>query len=117
MDHLRAADVAELQDFFNTYYPPNNATLIVAGDVDVEATKKLVRKFYGWIPRGGEIRRDVGAAVVRASPGGGVVLELGPADGPAHLRLVLTAAEAMRLSATLQAIANGRGEEILIVDE
>ena len=65
----------------------------------------------------GEIRRDIGAAVVRASPGGGVVLELGPADGPPHLRLVLTGAEAMRLSATLQSIANGRGEEILIVDE
>jgi predicted Zn-dependent peptidase len=31
MDHLKAAEVAELQDFFNTYYLPNNAILVIAG--------------------------------------------------------------------------------------
>src|SRR3954470_3196623 len=49
MDHLKAAEVAELQDFFNTYYLPNNATLIIAGDIDVDAARNLVRKFFGWI--------------------------------------------------------------------
>src|SRR5829696_1649774 len=37
MEHLRAAAVNELQDFFNTYYLPNNAVLVVAGDIDVDA--------------------------------------------------------------------------------
>src|SRR5205085_4188276 len=39
MDQLRAARVNELQDFFNTYYLPNNAVLVVAGDIDTAATK------------------------------------------------------------------------------
>src|SRR5688572_5451120 len=39
MDHLRAAEVAELQEFFNTYYLPNNATLVIAGDIEVAKAK------------------------------------------------------------------------------
>ncbi len=39
MDHLRAARVSELQDFFNTYYLPNNATLVIAGDIDIDAAR------------------------------------------------------------------------------
>ena len=64
----------------------------------------------------GEVKRDIGAVVVRGAAGA-VVLELGPADGPPHLRLVFTAAEATRLSATIQGIADGGGEEILMADE
>ncbi len=63
-----------------------------------------------------EVKRDIGAVVVRAASGG-VVLELGPADGPPHLRLVFTDAEAARLSATIQSIADDGGEEILMADE
>ena len=37
MDDLRAAPVSELQEFFNTYYLPNNAVLVIAGDIDVDA--------------------------------------------------------------------------------
>ena len=64
----------------------------------------------------GEVKRDVGAVVARAAPGG-VVLELGPSDGPPHLRLILSTSEAARLSATIQGIAQDGGEEIMIVDE
>lgn len=59
--------------------------------------------------------RPIGAAVVRAS-GGEVLLELGPADGPPHLRLTMSMSEATRLSATVTAVANGKDEEILIVE-
>src|SRR5688572_14306077 len=59
MDHLRAAEVAELQEFFNTYYLPNNATLVIAGDIDIAKTKELVRKYYAWIPQGPEPKRDI----------------------------------------------------------
>jgi zinc protease len=52
MEDLKAAAVNELQDFFNTYYIPNNAVLVVAGDIDVEKTKGWVHQFYGWIPKG-----------------------------------------------------------------
>lgn len=57
MQHLAAAGVQDLQDFFNTYYLPNNAVLVIAGDIDLEKTKAMVRKYYGWIPKGPEIKR------------------------------------------------------------
>jgi len=50
MDQLRAAKATELQEFFNTYYVPNNAILVVAGKIDVTQTKDLVKRYYGWIP-------------------------------------------------------------------
>ena len=68
MEHLRRAEVAELQEFFNTYYVPNNATLIVAGDIDVAKTKEQVRRFYGWIPKGPDVRRDIPAEPEQSAP-------------------------------------------------
>jgi zinc protease len=54
MEHLKAAAVNELQDFFNTYYIPNDAILVIAGDIDVAKTKAWVAKYFGWIPKGAE---------------------------------------------------------------
>ncbi len=68
-------------------------------------------------PVNGEVTWDVGAAVARTTPGGGVMLELGPADGPPHLRLSLSSAEALRLASTVQGVAANGGEGILIVDD
>ena len=56
MEHLRAAQAAELQQFFNTYYVPNNAVLVIAGDIDAAAAKAMVRKYFGWIPRGADVQ-------------------------------------------------------------
>ena len=61
MDNLRAAQAAELQDFFNRYYVPNNAVLVIAGDIDIPAAKALVKKYYAWIPRGEGVVRDIPA--------------------------------------------------------
>src|SRR5215208_1183310 len=68
MQHLQQAEVAELQDFFNTYYVPNNATLIVAGDIDIPRTKEWVQKYYGWIPRGGDVPRNMPAEPEQTAP-------------------------------------------------
>lgn len=57
MQHLAAAGVGELQDFFNTYYLPNNAVMVIAGDFDVEETRQQVRKYFGWIPKGPAVKR------------------------------------------------------------
>jgi hypothetical protein len=65
---------------------------------------------------GEETHRQVGAAVVRVS-GGDVVLELGPADGPPLARLHMTHSEAVQLASTLQSVAHGGGESILIVED
>jgi predicted Zn-dependent peptidase len=52
MTDLSAASVEDVQKFFKTYYAPNNAVLVVAGDIDVPQAKGLVRKHFGSIPRG-----------------------------------------------------------------
>jgi zinc protease len=63
MDQLRAAQPAELQAFFNKYYVPNNAVLVVAGNIDVAKTRGEVEKYFGWIPaRGEEAKGKVGIA-------------------------------------------------------
>jgi zinc protease len=59
MEQLEAAPVSELQQFFNTYYVPNNATLVIAGDLDLARAKELVRKYFGWIPAGAPIVREI----------------------------------------------------------
>ncbi|UCD29312.1 MAG: insulinase family protein [Planctomycetota bacterium] len=51
LDHLNAATSDELQDFFDTYYVPNNATLVVVGDVDRKEILAKARRYFGWIPR------------------------------------------------------------------
>ena len=65
----------------------------------------------------GELKREVGAAVARGDPGGGFVLELGPADGPPHLRLILSGAEAARLGAAIQGVVSRGGEEVVLSDD
>jgi len=52
MEDLSAASVTDVQNFFKTYYAPNNAVLVVAGDIDVPQAKAMVRKYFGPIPRG-----------------------------------------------------------------
>jgi predicted Zn-dependent peptidase len=52
MTDLSAASVADVQNFFKTYYAPNNAVLVVAGDIDVAQAKQMVRKYFAPIPRG-----------------------------------------------------------------
>ena len=49
---LNAATVADVSTFFKTYYVPNNATMVVAGNVKLETVKPLVEKYFGWIARG-----------------------------------------------------------------
>jgi len=52
MEDLSAATVDDVKNFFRTYYAPNNAVLVVAGDIDVNQAKQLVRKHFGDIARG-----------------------------------------------------------------
>lgn len=66
---------------------------------------------------GEENVRGVGAAVVRQINTGEIVLELGPADGPARVRLKMSHSEAVRLTAAVQAIAQSGGESVLIVED
>lgn len=52
MDDLNAASVDDVINFFKTYYAPNNAVLVIAGDFDLADAKALVKKHFSDIPRG-----------------------------------------------------------------
>lgn len=52
MEHLDAATLEEFQEFFKTYYVPNNAVLVVAGDIQKEQAKKWISDYFSPIPAG-----------------------------------------------------------------
>ncbi len=51
-----AASLSDVSAFFRTYYAPNNASLTIAGDIDVSKTKALVEKYFGPL-RGPKVER------------------------------------------------------------
>ena len=57
MEDLDAATLAEFIAFNNKYYVPNNAVLVVAGDINIPHTKKLIEDYFGPIPRGADVPR------------------------------------------------------------
>ncbi len=50
MDHLDAATVEDVTEFFRIYYAPNNAVLVLSGSFDVPTAKELVETYFGDIP-------------------------------------------------------------------
>lgn len=50
--YIDKASLSEFIDFYKTFYVPNNATLSIAGDIDVNQAKELVQKYFGNIPKG-----------------------------------------------------------------
>ena len=58
MAHLDSATLEEFQAFNKKYYVPNNAVLVVAGDIDVAAVKGMIKDYFEPIPRGEEILRS-----------------------------------------------------------
>ena len=58
MEDLNSAKLEEFNAFFKKYYIPNNATLVVAGDIKPEQTKKWINEYFGSIPKGMPITRN-----------------------------------------------------------
>ncbi len=56
-EDLEAAALSDVQDFFRRFYAPSNASLAIAGDVDVEDVKRKVELYFGDIPPGPPINR------------------------------------------------------------
>jgi zinc protease len=54
MDDLDAAELADVQAFFDLYYSPNNAVLVIAGDVEPARARELVARYFAPLPRGEE---------------------------------------------------------------
>lgn len=55
MEDLAAATLDDVTSFFTRYYAPNNATIAIVGDFEIEPTKKLIEQYFGDIPRGPHI--------------------------------------------------------------
>jgi predicted Zn-dependent peptidase len=52
MEHLDAAEEIDYVNFYRTFYVPSNATLSIAGDIDIEETKKWIDTYFASIPKG-----------------------------------------------------------------
>jgi zinc protease len=57
MEHLDAATLEEFIAFNKKYYVPNNAALVIAGDIDIEKTKKLVETYFAEVPAGAPVEK------------------------------------------------------------
>ncbi|MCB9184616.1 MAG: insulinase family protein [Flavobacteriales bacterium] len=55
MEDLNAASEADYKDFYKRFYVPNNAVLVIAGDIDQQSARDLVARYFKDIPRGKEV--------------------------------------------------------------
>ncbi|ODP37880.1 peptidase M16 [Sphingomonas turrisvirgatae] len=51
LKEIESATVADAKQFFDSFYKPSNAVLVVAGDLDYAATRAMVDKYLGWMPK------------------------------------------------------------------
>src|SRR5215467_13709973 len=58
MKDLDAASMSDVQEWFKTYYGPNNTTVVIAGDITPEVARQKVEKYYGEIPAGPPIAKQ-----------------------------------------------------------
>jgi len=58
MKDLDAATLEDVTAYNKKYYVPNNAVLVVAGDINIDTTKKLIQDYFAPIPKGDKIVRD-----------------------------------------------------------
>ncbi len=58
-EDLTAASLEDVKEFFKLYYAPNNASIVIGGDIDIEETKLFVEKYFGSIPKGRDIIRPI----------------------------------------------------------
>jgi zinc protease len=61
MTDLSAASLEDVKGFFRQYYAPNNAAIVIAGAVKTDSVRRIVRKYFGNIPRGPAFTRPTPA--------------------------------------------------------
>jgi zinc protease len=67
MEDLTAASHDDVVQFFKKYYAPNNASLVIAGDIDFDRTRALVEKWFGEVPKGEPVEPIAPPAAVLTS--------------------------------------------------
>jgi len=61
ISHIELASIQDVKDFFKKHYTPQNAILVIAGDVDVSVVKDLAEKWFGSISSGTKYIRNLEA--------------------------------------------------------
>ena len=56
LEDLDAATLADVDQFFKDFYAPNNAVVVIAGDIDPEETLGWVKQYFGNIPASDNLR-------------------------------------------------------------
>jgi zinc protease len=54
---IQNAKLADIKEFFTNYYGPNNASIVIAGDIDKVKTRALVAKYFGSFKRGPDVAK------------------------------------------------------------
>lgn len=57
-EHLNKATIEDFQNFYNQFYQPNNACLVISGDFKINEAKEFVKEYFASIPKGKEIVRS-----------------------------------------------------------
>lgn len=57
VQYIDQATIQEFQEFYKTFYIPNNAVLVVVGDIDIAQTKQMIKEYFSDIPKGKDIVR------------------------------------------------------------
>ncbi|WP_395390721.1 pitrilysin family protein [Novosphingobium sp. BL-8A] len=68
MADLDAATLTDVRAWFTDHYGPNNAVLVLSGDIDAATAKPLVEKWFGQIPRGPEVAPVTAGPVTLPAP-------------------------------------------------
>jgi len=56
--HINEATIEQFRTFYDNFYQPNNATLVIAGDFDIDVAKKYVTTYFGSYPKSPKISRE-----------------------------------------------------------
>ncbi len=59
ISHIENAKIADVKNFFAKFYCPNNAIMVVAGNVELDEVKRLAEKYFASIPKGPDNKRNL----------------------------------------------------------
>jgi zinc protease len=68
MEDLSAASLEDVQEWFKTYYGPNNAVLVLAGDIDAATARPMAEKYFGDIAAGPPLAKTTSFVPRRTEP-------------------------------------------------
>lgn len=80
MDDLNSATMADVRGWFNDHYGPNNAVLVLAGDVDVTTAQQKVQKWFGDIKAGPAVKAPAKVVPTLPAPVNKIVTDMVPAE-------------------------------------